>query len=409
MDKGKTGIWFIGALGTISTIVMAGVLSMRKGLADPTGMITETDLFAGVSLVPMGDLVLGGCDIRRGHLRDTAGHLARETGAVDPWILHQVERDFDFWQKNLEPGTARNCGEAIDRLASGRGNRQKTLREEIAEIRGCLQRFRKKNGLRRVVVVNLASTEPPLPLSDCHNRPDELETVLDQDDGQKVRASSLYAYAAIEEGCPYVNFTPSNAALFPAMVQLAEKRGVPVMGSDGKTGETLVKSVLAPMFVGRNLEVLSWEGFNILGNMDGEILDHPDNRESKIRTKDQLLPHILGYTPHSRVHINFVPSLNDQKTAWDFIHFRGFLGVKMSLQFIWQGYDSILAAPLVLDLVRLADFAARQGECGLMPHLASFFKAPIGVSEHRFSEQLRMLSDYVNRAREKPRRVQLVK
>jgi myo-inositol-1-phosphate synthase len=140
---------------------------------------------------------------------------------------------------------------------------------------------------------------------------------------------------------------------------------------------------------------MSWEGFNILGNMDGRILDHPENCESKIRSKDQVLSKILGYSPHTSVNIGYVPSLGDQKTAWDFIHFKGFLGAKMSLQFIWQGYDSILAAPLVLDLVRLAELAKRRAEGGAMTHLASFFKAPVGVEKHALQDQFRMLTDYV--------------
>jgi len=151
------------------------------------------------------------------------------------------------------------------------------------------------------------------------------------------------------------------------------------------------------MFHDRNLEILSWEGFNLLGNMDGRVLKHPENRKSKIETKDHLLPKILGYSPHSRVHIDYVPSLEDQKTAWDFIHFRGFLDARMSLQFIWQGYDSLLAAPLVLDLVRWAEYAKRNGESGLMPHLASYFKAPLGVAQHRFHAQYEMLLDYARR------------
>ncbi len=210
----------------------------------------------------------------------------------------------------------------------------------------------------------------------------------------------IYAYAAIHAGCPYINFTPSSAALFPALVQLAESKGVPVMGNDGKTGETLVKSALAPMFMCRNLEVLSWEGFNILGNMDGQVLACPENKEAKIQTKDRVLAKILGYTPHSGVHIDYVPSLSDQKTAWDFIHFRGFLGAKMSLQFIWQGYDSLLAAPLILDLVRLADLAKRRGEAGLMPHLACYFKAPESVDELRLYDQFQMLVNYANQVRD---------
>ena len=156
------------------------------------------------------------------------------------------------------------------------------------------------------------------------------------------------------------------------------------------------KSVLAPMFKCRNLEVMSWEGFNILGNMDGQVLDHAENRKSKIKTKDSILPKILGYSPHSKVHINYVPSLGDQKTAWDFIHFKGFLGARMSLQFTWQGFDSALAAPLILDLVRLAELAHRRGESGLMIHLASYFKDPLGVPEQSFAHQFDMLENYVS-------------
>jgi myo-inositol-1-phosphate synthase len=226
------------------------------------------------------------------------------------------------------------------------------------------------------------------------------EAALDRNEKEAVQASTIYAYASILEGCPYINFTPSNGALIPAIVQLAEEMRVPVMGNDGKTGETLVKSALAPMFLCRNLEVLSWEGFNILGNMDGRVLDHPKNRQSKINTKDRVLSKILGYSPHTGVHIEYVPSLDDQKTAWDFIHFKGFLGAKMSLQFVWQGYDSILAAPLILDLVRLAEFAKRRGEYGVMYHLASYFKAPMGVDEHRLYEQFQMLVDYAERTQE---------
>jgi myo-inositol-1-phosphate synthase len=179
------------------------------------------------------------------------------------------------------------------------------------------------------------------------------------------------------------------------MIRLAEQQGVPVMGSDGKTGETLVKSVLAPMFAMRNLKVLSWEGFNILGNQDGKVLKSPENKESKIQSKDHLLPKILGYTPHSSVHINYVPSLDDQKTAWDFIHFEGFLETKMSLQFIWQGFDSILAAPLVLDLIRLTDKALERGESGTMPHLYCFFKSPLDEDSHDLVSQFKKLLQYV--------------
>jgi myo-inositol-1-phosphate synthase len=194
-----------------------------------------------------------------------------------------------------------------------------------------------------------------------------------------------------------VNFTPSSAIAAPALQELGLKHHVPFYGSDGKTGETLMKTVLAPLFRYRNLEVLSWEGFNILGGGDGRVLADPRHKRSKVLSKGGVLAGALGYAPHARVGIEYVPSLGNWKTAWDFVHFKGFLGTKMSVHFIWQGCDSILAAPLVLDLVRLAEFAQRKGEAGPMTHLACFFKDPLGVTEQSFVEQFRLLTDYVAR------------
>jgi myo-inositol-1-phosphate synthase len=400
MSEKKIGAWLIGALGSISTTVIIGAMSIRKGITTSTGMVTASDVFDGLGLAAVEDLEFGGTDVRRGSLRDAAHHIGGETGAIHPLIIDRVMDDLVKIDQNIRTGTVRNCGEAIESLAESSAfpvECRRSVRDEIQAVRESLRDFRRKESLDEVVVVNLASTEPPLPYLLSHEDVEAFERSLDLNEAFAVRASTLYAYSAIQEGCPYINFTPSTGALIPALIRLAEEKGVPVMGNDGKTGETLVKSALAPMFKCRNLDVLSWEGFNILGNMDGRVLDHPDNRESKLKTKDAVLPKILGYAPHSRVHIDYVPSLDDQKTAWDFIHFRGFLGAKMSLQFVWQGYDSILAAPLVLDLIRLAELAKRRGEGGLMPHLASFFKAPLGVEEYRLYEQYRMLMDYAQR------------
>lgn len=393
MADNKTGVWIIGARGSISVTVMVGALAMKKRLADRTGMVTEDEAFSGLNLPALENLEFGGCDIRSTSLLTTAEEM-RNIPGVDSTLIDKVAVDLSAIEPYITKGTARNCGEAISRLADSPGTRPSLL-EEIETIRHSLRSFKEKKGLDNLVVVNLASTEPPLPLEKCHENPDFFAERLQANDEKMVRASTLYAYSAIAENCPYINFTPSSGALIPALIKFAEKQGVPVMGNDGKTGETLVKSALAPMFLARNLEVLSWEGFNILGNMDGQILDHPGNCQSKLKTKDQVLQHILGYAPHSRVRIDYVPSLGDQKTAWDFIHFQGFLGGKMTLQFTWQGYDSLLAAPLILDLVRLASFAGLRGECGLMPHLSSFFKAPLGVDEHRLGAQYDMLLNYV--------------
>ncbi|MFH2002648.1 MAG: inositol-3-phosphate synthase, partial [Planctomycetota bacterium] len=244
---------------------------------------------------------------------------------------------------------------------------------------------------------NLASTEPLLDIVPGHEDLEKLEVLLDENQGNRVRASMLYAYAAIQEGCAYINFTPSNAALVPAIETLAGNLGVPYMGSDGKTGETLVKSVLAPMFKYRNLRVLSWQGYNILGDRDGLVLSDDDNRQAKVQSKDRLLSKILGYPLHTHVGIDYVASLKDMKTAWDYIHFQGFMDFKMSMQFIWQGCDAILAAPIALDMIRLADFALQKKESGRMLHLSSFFKSPLGVDEHDLHFQFHALLDYISK------------
>jgi myo-inositol-1-phosphate synthase len=366
-------------------------------------MVTAGGLFEGIPLARMEDLDFGGCDIRRGSLLDSAAHLLRETGTLSGGIPSEIRADLEEIDSRIVLGTAINCGEAIQQLATSQPGRIQSLRDRIDLIRGQLSSFRTTRSLDTVVVINLASTEPPLAPFPHHDDLSLLERCLDVSDESSIRASTLYAYAAIREGCPFINFTPSQGALLPALIELASQSHAPVMGNDGKTGETLVKSALAPMFSYRSLKVLSWEGFNILGNMDGRVLDNPLNKAAKIQTKDQVLSKILGYSPHSRVHIDYVPSLDDQKTAWDFIHFQGFLGARMSLQFTWQGYDSILAAPLVLDLARLAELAVRRGESGLMPHLASYFKAPLGVDAFGLHEQYGMLAEYAEGARLAPR------
>jgi myo-inositol-1-phosphate synthase len=232
-----------------------------------------------------------------------------------------------------------------------------------------------------------------------HQSLERLLPALDHASPAALPTSSIHAFAAIDAGMPYVNMTPSRGATLPAIEELARKRGVPHAGQDLKTGETLIKSVLAPLFARRNLRVLSWVGHNILGNRDGQVLNDPDNKASKVKSKDSLLGELLGYKPQSIVSIEYIESLDDWKTAWDHIHFEGFLGTKMTLQFTWQGCDSLLAAPLVIDLARLAALAQRRGESGIMPHLACFFKSPLGSTEHDFGKQFEMLEAYASTAK----------
>lgn len=394
MQIHNLGIWMIGARGSVATTVIAGALALKKQLVPRLGMITDTEEFRDLELVRMEDLVFGGCDIRKGSVKESIGQMCLDNACIDARQLEEIGSELEQVEPFIGRGTLTNCGDAIQGLSKEKG-RRRTVLDEIELIRSQIRSFKKDKHLSEVVVINLASTEPLLRLKKFHLHAEDFEKHLAGNRGDSIRASTLYAYSALMEDCPFINFNASNGALIPAIIEIAEMRRVPVMGNDGKTGETLIKSALAPLFTSRSLEVLSWEGFNLLGNMDGKILNHAENKEAKLKTKDHSLSRILGYSPHTKIGIDYVPSLGDQKTAWDFIHFRGFMGIPMIMQIIWQGFDSILAAPLILDMARLADLAKRNGQSGLMPHLALFFKAPIGVEEHRLYEQYRMLLDYV--------------
>ncbi|MCB2180966.1 MAG: inositol-3-phosphate synthase [Desulfobulbaceae bacterium] len=392
----KTGVWLVGGLGSIAVTVMVGALGFRKGLVPSSGMVTESEAFSQIELPDVSEFEFGGWDIRQDTVYAAAQKMVQECRTIDPSLLGKIAPELDEINRWMKPGLTRNCGQAIESLAAGSAPGTRSLLEEVNELRSHLRSFKEEKGLTGLVVINLASTEPSLDLQEHHESIALFEARIAENKACDIRASSLYSYAALLERCPVINFTPSPGTLIPALIDFAGHQGLPVMGNDGKTGETLVKSALAPMFLSRNLEILSWEGFNILGNMDGEILNTSENRATKIKSKDKVLSGILGYQPHSRVHINYVPSLGDQKTAWDFIHFQGFLGAKMSLQFTWQAYDSLLAAPLVLDLVRLAQLAKERGESGVMPHLASFFKAPLGTDCFDHHQQTDMLVQYIS-------------
>ena len=395
----RTGVWLVGALGGLATTVLAGARMLARTKIPTTGLATEGSEFAHLDLVPLARLVFGGHEIRQGSVVESAWQISRENGSLPHEALSEIESDLQQIDAAIRPGFLLGGGGVIERIAEpARLAPGGSLRECIARIQTDLEEFRAAEQVDRLVVVNLASTEPPLELRPTHQTLDQLEQALDEDRAEQVKASLLYAYSALDRGHAYINFTPSNAALVPAIEELAGVRGVPFMGSDGKTGETLVKSALAPMFRHRALRVLSWQGYNMLGDRDGEVLNEPENLKSKVESKDGVLPSILGYPVHTHVGIDYVPSLRDMKTAWDFIHFQGFLGFQMSMQFTWQGCDAVLAAPVVLDLIRLVDLAVRRGESGSLPHLACFFKRPHGCTEHDLHRQWQGLIAYAGRA-----------
>jgi len=391
----KLGLWLIGASGNVATTVAVGLAAMRKRLAAGIGLVTDAPPLGDLDLCPLSRIVLGGHEISRRRVVDSAEALRRDSGLFDEAMLRSVASDLRTYQKNIRTGTALRCGRTIAGLATRAGARDgSSARAVVDRLRRDMRLFRKRNRLGCVVVVNVSSTEPPFKLSRVHAEWSSLERALSRRTSP-LPASSLYAIAAIEEGMPFVNFTPSLGADVPAIRRLAEARGVAIMGSDAKTGETLLKTTLAPMFRDRNLCVESWVGHNILGNGDGFVLDSSSNKSAKIDTKDGVLGSILRSRPQTTTSIEYVKSLHDWKTAWDHVHFRGFLGTQMSLQFVWQGCDSILAAPLVIDLARLAEYHARQGRAGVMRHLACFFKSPMDVAEQGFAAQTEMLHRYV--------------
>ena len=398
MPKGRIGLWLIGAKGGVATTVMTGLAAISRGLVSPIGLVTETATFHDLGLIDLDQIVIGGHDIRPGSLRDAAQQMWTDSRAIPPDLLAATAADLEAIEPRLRPGSVLAAGETISALAdSATAARQETPRQAIDRIRTDISDFADAASLDRVVVVNLASTEPPW----SEPIPDDFAAIAAQLDhpaaASPLPTSSLYAVAAFEAGAAYINFTPSTGATPPAIDALARQLDLPHAGCDGKTGETLLKSVLAPMFAARHLDVMSWVGHNIFGNLDGRILDAPSNKQSKVQSKDHLLAALLPSPPQTLVSIEYIESLGDWKTAWDHIHFRGFLGTPMTMQFTWQGCDSILAAPLVIDLVRLVDRARLAGERGQLPWLASFFKSPLGCTEQGFAAQVSLLTDWVKR------------
>jgi len=366
----RVGVWFVGARGSVAVTSTVGALALRAGLAGQTGLVTMLPGVADAKLPDPSDFVIGGHDVSDLPLSKRAEQLVAG-GVLPARLVEAVRPELSAVEARLRPGVAAGDGTqraALDRLA-----------EDLRE-------FRADHGLDHVVVVDVSSTEAPMPEDSAHASLVELERALDLGESP-LPTSSLYAYAAFRAGCPLVAFTPSPGPNFAALQELALTCGVPWAGSDGKTGETLVKAALAPMFATRALRVRSWASYNMLGGGDGQTLADPDAAASKLATKGEGLTKMLGHAVDGPLHIDYVPDFGDWKTAWDHISFEGFLGVRMSLQFTWAGCDSALAAPLVLDLVRLVSRAHHAGLSGPIGQLGFFFKSPAGSDEHRLAAQ----------------------
>jgi len=394
MSDPRIGIWLVGAKGGVASTATLGLVALQRGGIVPVGMVSQLPLFQQLGLADWDRFVIAGHDIRRVPLIDEVLRMAGESRIALASVAEQCRTELEQIDERIRPGTIFGVGETIAALADLEMPRDETPRQAVERLGRDMAEFVRTEKLSHLVVVNVASTEPPVDVSKLPTRWTEFEPLLDLGRQCPLPASSLYAIAALEAGYSYINFTPSLGDAPAAIDELARLRGACHYGCDGKTGETLMKSVLAPMFTRRNLQVMSWVGHNIFGNMDGRVLDDPANKRTKVDSKDRLVREILGYRPKTLVSIEYVSDLGDWKTAWDHIHFAGFLGVPMTLQFTWQGSDSFLAAPLVLDLARLTELARRRGHVGAMPFLASFFKSPHGASEHRFDRQFLMLEQW---------------
>ena len=395
-SKGRVGLWLIGACGGVAGTVALGVTAMGKRRAATTGLVSMLPPFRSTPLIDPGSIVIGGHEIRSETVLSAVQTMHRQAGLFDEGLIRMCTPQLRAIQHEIRPGALFGAGATIRAMADVGGlERERSAAQAVERLASDILSFRRRMRLDPVVVIHVASSEPPPPRAIAYDQWKKLESALARRGGSALPTSSLYALAAIEAGCPFINFTPSLGIRVPALQQRAAERGLPYMGSDGKTGETLVKSALAPMFTMRNLEVLSWVGQNILGNRDGAVLKDPRTRLSKIQTKDKVVSQIVGGDPTTLVGIDYVPSLDDWKVAWDFIHFRGFLNTKMSMQFTWYGSDSILAAPLIIDLTRFTAFECQRGGSGPMRHLGFFFKDPIDVHEHDLFTQWRRLVEHV--------------
>jgi len=330
-------------------------------------MITESKLSKDLDLAPLDDMVFAGWDLRS----DDAYEAAVSHDVIPRHLLDQVKEELTA----IRPWSATASSKFLFSMAGKNLVQAKNAREEISILEQNLLSFKEKNRVDRIVMVNLTSTEKFTAVEDVHTSIEAFEAGLDRSD-ERISPAMKYLYAACKLGIPHVNFTPSLTKI-PALERLAEKTGTPIAGEDGKTGQTLLKTVLAPMFSLRDLQVDGWYSTNILGNNDGLVLNDPASNKTKITSKQSVLDSILGYKVQDhQVHIHYYKPRGDAKEAWDNIDVSGFLGERMQIKVDFLCKDSILAAPLALDLVRLIDFAKIHGERGIQRQLSMFFKAP---------------------------------
>ena len=389
--EGKLGILVVGC-GAVATTFMTGVLMARKGLAKPIGSLTQYDkirvgkgdekkyLHFGeiVPLAKLDDIVFGCWDVYPQNAYQAAVYAevlkAKDIEPVRDELeaIKPMKAAFDpNYAKRLDGKNVKDC---------------KTRWEMVEALKKDIQDFKASTGVNRIVMIWAASTEIYVPYSEPqHGTLAALEKAMKDDDREHVAPSMCYAYAALTEGVPFIMGAPNTTVDIPAMWELAEKTHMPIAGKDFKTGQTLVKSGFAPILKVRKLGLNGWFSTNILGNRDGLVLDEPANfrtkEVSKLSTLETILnaddqPDLWGNIYH-KVRINYYPPRNDNKEGWDNIDIFGWMGYPMQIKINFLCRDSILAAPLLLDLTLLTDLAARAGRYGIQRFLSFYLKSPM--------------------------------
>jgi len=386
--QGKLGILLVG-LGAVSTTFIAGVFAVRKQIAKPIGSLTQmgtirlgkrTDnrtppIKDFLPLARLEDLVFGGWDI----FEDNCYEAAKTAGVLDERLLEKIRPELEA----IKPMKAVFDRQYVKRLDGPNVKKGKNKRDLADQVREDIRNFKQANGLDRLVMIWCGSTEVYMQEGPVHQSLAALEKGLDDSD-PAIPSSMIYAYAALKEGIPYANGAPNLSADIPALVELAAQTKTPITGKDFKTGQTLIKSVVAPGLKARLLGVNGWYSTNILGNRDGEVLDDPESFKTKEESKKGLLdyifqanlyPDLYGHLHHV-VRINYYPPRGDNKEGWDNIDLVGWLGYDMQLKINFLCRDSILAAPIVLDLVLFMDLARRAGLHGIQEWLSFYWKSP---------------------------------
>jgi myo-inositol-1-phosphate synthase len=388
--SGRLGVLMPG-LGAVSTTFIAGTLAIRKGLSRPIGSLTqmgslrlgkrtekrEVDIKDFVPLANLDDLVFGGWDL----FEDNCYEAAVKAGVIDVSLLDQIKPELS----SIKPMKAVFEKKFVKKLDGTYTKSEKGHRKRIEALRQDIRNFKKENKVDRMVMIWCGSTEVyQEPKGSIYESLESLEKALDSDN-PSIAPSILYAYAAMKEGVPYANGAPNLSVDFDAMYSLASQEGVPIAGKDFKTGQTLMKTILAPGFKARMIGIDGWFSTNILGNRDGEVLDDPDSFKSKEVSKlgvlEQILepekyPELYGDLYH-KVRINYYPPRGDNKEGWDNIDIRGWLDYPMQIKVNFLCRDSILAAPIVLDLALFLDLSNRAGMHGIQEWLSFYFKSPM--------------------------------